>query len=173
MEASECERMKFWSKKWKSSKQPRKQKKYVYHAPLHIRHKFLSAHLSKDLREKYNRRSFPVRKGDEVEVMKGKYKKKIGKVSRVNPIKLKVYIDGITRKKVDGSEVQVPFHASKIKIINLNLEDKKRLKALTRTMKKEEKHGKIEEAQSAKVLESTKKEEKVGSEPKTRPSQEV
>ena len=64
--------MKFWSKHWKSSKQPRKQRKYVYHAPLHIRHKLLSAHLPKELREKYNRRSFPVRKGDEIEIMKVK-----------------------------------------------------------------------------------------------------
>jgi len=165
--------MKFWSKKWKSSKKPRKQRKYVYHAPLHVRHKFLSAHLSKELKEKYNRRSFPVRKGDEVEVMNGKFKKKTGKVSRVNPIKLKVYIDGITRKKVDGSEIQVPFHPSKLKIINLNLEDKKRLEALIRTTKKEEKHGKTEEAHGTRVLEGAKEEKKMGSEPKTGSSQKV
>jgi large subunit ribosomal protein L24 len=163
--------MKFWSKHWKSSKQPRKQRKYVYHAPLHVRHKFLSAHLSKELREKFNRRSFPLRKGDEVEVMRGKFKKRTGKVSRVDLKELKVYIDGITRKKVDGSEVQVPFHPSNLKIINLNLEDKKRLKALTRTVKKEEKHVKTsEKIPSAKVLESTKKRKNVGSKSKTRSS---
>lgn len=160
--------MKFWSKHWKSSKKPKKQRKYVYHAPLHIRHKLLSAHLSKGLIEKYNRRSFPARKGDEVEVMKGKFKKKTGKISRVDLKKIKVYIDGITRKKVDGSEVQVPIHPSKIKIINLNLEDKKRLKALTRTVKKEEEHEKTsKEAKGTKVLESVKKRKNLGSETKT------
>jgi len=163
--------MKFWSKHWKSSKKPRKQRKYVYNAPLHVRHKFLSAHLSKELREKYNRRSFPVRKGDEVEVMKGKFKKITGKVNRVDMNKIKVYIDGITRKKVDGSEVQVPIHPSKIKIINLNLDDKKRLKALTRSVKKEEEHEKTsKETKSTKVLESAKKEKKLGSASKSRSS---
>ena len=163
--------MKFWSKKWKSSKQPRKQRKYVYHAPLHIRHKFLSTHLSKELRKKYNRRSFPVRNGDEVEIMKGKFKKKAGKISRVDSNKIKVYIEGITRKKVDGSEVQVPIHPSNLKIINLNLDDKKRLKALTRTVKKEEKHAKTsEKTKGTKVLEGTKKEKKMGSESKARSS---
>ncbi len=161
--------MKLWSKHWKSSKKPRKQRKYVYNAPLHIRHKFLSTHLSKELREKYNRRSFPARKGDEVEIMKGKFKKKTGKISRVDLNKIKVYIDGITRKKVDGSEVQVPIHPSKIKIINLNLEDKKRLKALTRTVKKEEKHEKTpKKTKGTKVLESAKKKKNLGSKSKTR-----
>jgi len=163
--------MKFWSKHWKSSKKPRKQRKYVYHAPLHVRHKFLSAHLSKELREKYRKRAFSVRKGDEVQVMKGKFKKKTGKISRVDLNKIKVYIDGITRKKVDGSEVQVPIHPSNLKIINLNLEDKKRIKALTRTVKKEEKHEKTpEKTVSSKVLESASKKKKMGSVTKTRPS---
>jgi len=156
--------MKFWSKHWKSSKKPRKQRKYVYHAPLHIRHNFLSAHLSKQLREKYNRRSFPVRKGDEIEIMKGQFKKKTGKVSRVDLKKVAVYIDGLTRKKVDGSEVQVPIHPSKIKIIDLNLDDKKRLKALTRSLIKEEKNAKTsKETQGTKVLESVKKGKTLGS----------
>ena len=163
--------MKFWSKHWKSSKKPKKQRKYVYHAPLHIRHKFLSAHFSKELREKHKRRSFPVRKGDEVEVMKGKFKKKTGKISRVDLNKIKVYIDGIRRKKVDGSEVQVPIHPSNLKIINLNLEDAKRLKSLKRTVKKEEKYVKApKEAKGTKVLESAKKEKNLGSKSKTRPS---
>lgn len=163
--------MKFWSKHWKSSKKPRKQRKYVYHAPLHVRHKFLSAHLSKELREKYKKRGFSVRKGDEVQVMKGKFKKKTGKISRVDLKKIKVYIDGITRKKVDGSEVQVPIHPSNLKIINLNLEDKKRIKALTRSVKKEEKHEKTsEKVVSSKVLESASKKKKMGSGTKARSS---
>ena len=163
--------MKFWSKHWKSSKKPRKQRKYVYHAPLHIRHKFLSAHLSEELREKYKKRAFPVRKGDEVQIMRGKFKKKTGKISRVDTNKIKVYIDGITRKKVDGSEVQVPIHPSNLKIINLNIEDKKRIKALTRTVKKEEKYVKTpKKAVSSEVLESAGKAKKMGSETKTRSS---
>lgn len=124
--------MKFWSKQWKSSKKPGKQRKYRHNAPLHVKRKFLSAHLSEELREKHNRRSFPVRKGDEIEVMKGKFKKKTGKISRVNLKKSKVYIDGITVKKVDGTDVQTPIDPSNLRLINLNLNDEKRLKALMR-----------------------------------------
>ena len=104
-----------------------------------------------------------MRTGDEVMVMKGKFKKRTGKISRVDLRKIKVYIDGITRKKVDGTEVQVPIHPSKVKIINLNLEDKKRLESLTRTVKKEEKHGKNEKAVGTKVLENTEKGKNLGS----------
>jgi large subunit ribosomal protein L24 len=160
--------MKFWSKHWNSSKKPRKQRKYIYHAPFHIRHKFLSAHLSKELRERYKKRSLTVRKGDEVQIMKGKFKKKTGKVNRVDMKGIKVFIDGVTRKKVDGSEIPVPIHPSKLKIINLNLGDKKRLEVLTRNLKREEKHGKTEKTVSTKVLEGAKEEIKMDSHTKTR-----
>lgn len=112
----------------------------MYNAPLHIRRKLMSAHLSKELREKHKTRSMPIRKGDEVEVMSGGFKKRRGKISRVVLKKYKVYIEGITRKRTDGTERQVPIHPSKLKIINLNLEDKRRLKILERRMKKEIKH---------------------------------
>lgn len=162
--------MKKWSRKWKSSKQPRKQRKYRKNAPLHIRHKLVSVHLSKELQKKYKRRSFPVRKGDEVEIMRGNYKKKTGKVSRVDLKKMKVYIEGITRKKVAGTEVQVPFHPSNLRIISL-FEDKKRLKALNRTLKKEVKYGETSKSIiGSKVLEGSAKKKTVGSETKTRPS---
>jgi len=134
--------MKFWSKEWKSSKKPKKQRKYRYNAPLHVKRKFLSTNLSKELRKKYNRRSFPLRKGDEVEVMRGEFKKKKGDVNRIDLKETKVYIDGITRKKVDGSDISVPIHPSNLRITELDLKDEKRLKALKRTVKKVKKSGK-------------------------------
>jgi large subunit ribosomal protein L24 len=134
--------MKFWSKEWKSSKKPKKQRKYRYNAPLHVKRKFLSTNLSKELRKKYNRRSFPLRKGDEVEIMRGEFKKKKGTVNRIDLKETKVYIDGITRKKVEGSDISVPIHPSNLRITELDLKDEKRLKALKRTVKKVKKSGK-------------------------------
>ncbi len=124
--------MKKWSRKWKSSKQPRKQRKYRYNAPFHVRKKFISAHLSKELIKKYKKRSVPLRKGDEVEVMRGKYKKRTGKISRIDLKKLKVYIEGITRKRVAGTEVPLGFQPSNLRIMSLNLGDKKRLEEIKR-----------------------------------------
>ncbi|MEM5801601.1 MAG: 50S ribosomal protein L24 [Candidatus Aenigmatarchaeota archaeon] len=119
--------MKKWSPKWKSSKSPRKQRKYRYNAPFHVKRKFLSVHLSKELRKKYGKRALPVRKGDEVVVLRGKYKKMSGKVSKVDVKNCKVYIEGITRKKVAGTEILVKFEPSNLMITNL-YEDKKRFK---------------------------------------------
>jgi large subunit ribosomal protein L24 len=117
------------------SKKPRKQRKKLYNAPWHVRRKLLSAHLSKELREKYKRRSFPLRVGDEVIVMRGDYKGKKGKVVKIDYKKLKVYVEGITVKRADGAERLVPIHPSKLMIVNLNLSDKKRLEKIEEKIK--------------------------------------
>ena len=80
-----------FSKDWKKSTQPRKQRKYRYNAPLNIKSKFMSSHLSKELKAKYNKRNIEVRKGDTVKVVRGQYKGKTGKVDRVSIKKTKAY----------------------------------------------------------------------------------
>ena len=121
-----------FSQYWKASKQPRKQRKYLANAPLHLKRKLLSANLSKELRKKYARRSFPVRKGDNVRIMRGKFKRKTGKIGLINLKKGYVTIEGIQIAKKDGTKVNVKFNASKLQIQELNLDDKKRQEALTR-----------------------------------------
>ena len=116
-----------FSTSWISSSQPRKQRKYRYEAPFHIKHKFLSAHLSKELRAKHKIRSLPVRVGDEVLVMRGAFAKKKGKVAKVYFKKSRVTIEGIMRKKIDGSKLNVYLDPSKIQIITLKTDDKRRL----------------------------------------------
>ena len=121
-----------FSTAWIGSKQPRKQRKYLINAPLHTRHKFLSAHLSKDLRTKYGKRSIPVRKGDEVLVMRGNFKKKKAKITTVNLKRGKVFLENIQRSNRDGSKVNIPFYPSNLMIMTLALEDKERVAALNR-----------------------------------------
>ena len=117
-----------WSKSWKSSKERSKQRKYRMNAPLHVRRKFVSAHLSKELREKYKIRAVPLRKGDMVEVMRGEFKGRSGKVVRVSLKKMVVFVDGVKRKNMKGDEVFVPLSPSNLMIKELNLDDVKRLK---------------------------------------------
>ena len=119
------DRKKF-SNKWKSSSRKSKQKRYRMNAPSHVRRKMMSAHLSKELRKKYSRRSIPARKGDTVKVMRGSFKKKTGKILEVDMRRMKVYIDGMQRGKQDGSKVNVPFEPSNLMITELNLDDRKR-----------------------------------------------
>jgi len=97
-------------------------------APLHIRRKLMAAHLSKELKKEFKKRSVPVRKGDEVAVMRGKFKKRGGKIARVDLNKYRVYIEGLMIRRTDGTERQVGIHPSNLKITKLNLEDKKRFK---------------------------------------------
>jgi len=121
---------KSWSRYWKSSKQPRKQRKWRANAPLHVRHKLVSAHLSKELKKQYNRRSIPIRKGDEITIKRGDSKGKSGKVSRVDMKNLKVFMDNLKTKKVSGQEIEVPVEPSNTVITKLNLDDKERIKIL-------------------------------------------
>ncbi|MEM7819838.1 MAG: 50S ribosomal protein L24 [Candidatus Aenigmatarchaeota archaeon] len=124
-----------FSRYWKSSKQPRKQRKYRYNAPLHIRQKMVSAHLDKELRKEYKKRSIPIRKGDEILIMRGEFKGRKGIVTKVDLNKMKIYVDNVKRKKVSGQETEIPLDPSNVKIIKLNLDDKKRLKFLKRKNK--------------------------------------
>ena len=117
-----------WSSSWKSSKQPRKQRKYVFNAPLHIRRKFMAAHLSKELQKKYNRRSFPIRKGDIVKIMRGQFKNKKGDLNN-----LKVYLEVASIVKRDGTKSFYPIFPSNLLITEFKLDDKMRKKALERT----------------------------------------
>ena len=121
-----------FSKCWKGSKQTRKQRKYRYNAPLHIKHKFLSTHLSKELKKKYNKRSLPIRKEDKVKIMRGQFKNKVGKVVKVLLRKTKLYIEGIENIRKDGTKSYYPIHPSNVTISELDLNDKKRKKILER-----------------------------------------
>ncbi len=120
------------------SRQPRKQRKFLYNAPLHKRQKLMSATLSRELREKYGIRSLPVRKGDTVEVMRGDFKGHKGKVEKVDLKRYRVYVQGVTIRKADGSERFYPLHPSNLRIIKLNLEDKWRKKIIERKQKSKE-----------------------------------
>ena len=122
-----------FSSGWKRSVQPRKQRKYRYNAPLNVKHRFLSAHLSKEMRARHGgARSIPLRKGDIAKVMRGQFKKKAGAVERVDLKKTKVYIAGIEIIKKDGSKIMYPLDPSNLMITDLNLDDKKRQKILER-----------------------------------------
>jgi len=114
----------------KFSSKPRKQRKLIYNAPAHRRHKMLAAPLSPELQAKYTLRSFPVRKGDTVRVLRGNYVGVEGKITRVDTRGRRVYIEGVTTEKTDGTTVQVPVNPSKITLAKLNLDDKWRKKAL-------------------------------------------
>jgi len=116
----------------KRIKNPRKQRKRLFNAPAHIRHKLMSAPLSRELVASRGAKTLPVRKGDTVRIQRGDNKGFEGKVSRVDLKAFRIYMEGLTREKVDGTNIFLPVHPSKVEIRNLNLDDKRRKAILDR-----------------------------------------
>ncbi|MHC3129597.1 MAG: 50S ribosomal protein L24 [Candidatus Bathyarchaeota archaeon] len=111
---------------------PGKQRKRLYQAPLNERYKRFSAPLSSKLKESHGANSVPVRNGDTVMIMRGDRKGSEGKVTQINRKKYRIFIEGATREKVDGTTTFIPIHPSKVMITRLNLDDKWRKKILER-----------------------------------------
>jgi large subunit ribosomal protein L24 len=111
---------------------PTKQRKMLYQAPDHIRYKHFAAPLSPELKASHGVKTLPVRSGDSVRIMRGDRKGFEGKITRVDRRKYRVYVEGLTREKVDGTTIFVPVHPSKVMITRLSLDDKWRKKILER-----------------------------------------
>ena len=122
-----------------SSKQPRKQRLARYTAPYHRRHQEMASPIDKGLRERQLARGFmypramPVKKGDRVMIVRGDGKSKsTTAVSLVDRKARKVYVEGFTYFKSDGTELQRPIDASNLVIINPDWSDIRRRKVLNR-----------------------------------------
>jgi len=100
----------------------RKSRKAHFSAPSSVRRDIMSAPLSKELREKYNVRSIPIRKDDEVLVVRGLNKDKEGKVTSVYRLKYVIHIERVTRDKASGQSVPLGIHPSNVVITKLKLD---------------------------------------------------
>jgi large subunit ribosomal protein L26e len=109
----------------------RKSRKAHFSAPSSIRRNIMSAPLSKELREKYNVRSMPIRKDDEVTIVRGLNKDKEGKVTSVYRLKYVIHIERVTRDKASGQSVPLGIHPSNVVITKLKI-DKDREDILAR-----------------------------------------
>merc|ERR1739848_960243 len=108
----------------------RKSCKAYFTAPSHVRRVIMSAPLSKDLRSKYNVRSLPIRRDDEVMIVRGHYHDREGKVTQVYRKKYRIHVERVTRDKANGQTVQIGIHPSKVVITKIRLDkDRKALLA--------------------------------------------
>jgi large subunit ribosomal protein L24 len=152
----------------KPVKDPRKQRKRLYDAPAHLRHKLMAAPLAPELFSK-GAKTFPVRKGDTVRVVRGDHTGFEGKVNRVDLKRYRIFIEGLTREKVDGTNIFVAVHPSKVMIKSLKLDDKWRQAILENKKelakpKKEKKPAKAAKKPAKKAVEA--KEAKPAKKPK-------
>lgn len=113
---------------------PRKQRLAFHSAPLHLRHKFLSAPLSRELREKHKTRSLPVRKGDRVRVLHGDFKRLQGEVVEIDTKRRVLHVKDAFITKADGTQVPRPIQPSNVVLVGL-AEDRERAQVLERRSK--------------------------------------
>jgi len=148
----------------KPVKDPRKQRKLLHNAPAHLRHKLMAAPLSPQLTASKSVKTLPVRKGDTVRIMRGDNKGFEGKISRIDLKNYRIYLEGLTREKVDGTAIFLPVHPSKVMIKNLNLSDKWRKAIVDRKEALYKAEAKVEKA-TEKTPKKIAKAEKVTKEP--------
>jgi len=109
----------------------RKSRKTHFSAPSSVRRTIMSAPLSKELREKYNVRSIPIRKDDEVTVVRGSNKGREGKVTSVYRLKYIIHVERLVREKSNGQSIPLGVAPSKVVVTKLKL-DKDRESILER-----------------------------------------
>lgn len=96
----------------------------------------MSAALSKELQEKYKVRSLPLRKDDEIQIVRGHFHNREGKVTHVFRKNFCVNVERITKEKPNGQSHMIPIRASKVVIVKPKL-DKDRKALLERKAKSE------------------------------------
>merc|ERR1712182_75421 len=104
----------------------RKSRNAHFNAPSSVRRKIMSAHLNKELIQKYHVKSMPIRKDDEVIVVRGSNAGREGKVIQCYRKKYVIHIERVTREKSSGSTVNVGIHPSNVMITKLKLDKDRR-----------------------------------------------
>lgn|SRR5574338_464749 len=102
----------------------------IYQASTLTRSKLLCSHLSKDLRQKYHKRSVRITEGDTVKVLRGEFKGVSGKITKVSTTKNGVAVEGVKKEKLKGGNLDVLIHPSNLIVTDLNTEDKWRTNKL-------------------------------------------
>ncbi|ORD99790.1 RL26 [Hepatospora eriocheir] len=102
-----------------------KNRKAHFNADQQTRRILMSSRLSDELRQTYGFKSFPIHKGDTVDVKAGKYKGKTGKVILVSRKSMRVKIDSCTINKCTGGVANMPIHPSNLVITDLSIDEKR------------------------------------------------
>jgi large subunit ribosomal protein L24 len=124
-----------------SARRPSKQRKKIYDAKGQSLRKLLAASLSEDLQVSQGRRSYPVRKGDTVKILRGDYAGVEGKVNDIDTRGQRLFVEGVTREMTSGTSTNVSVHSSKVMITKLNFDDKWRSESIKLTQGKPGKEG--------------------------------
>ena len=104
------------------SSQASKVRKAYFNATKDQKHVALSAPLSKELQEQYGIKRLPIRREDEVRLTSGTKKNREGKVTQVKLSEMRIYVDSVTKERLNGNAVPVSIHPSNVVITKLKMD---------------------------------------------------
>lgn len=113
-----------------SPRSPRRQRKALYTADTFTRRRRMTVLLSRELRERFHRRSVPVRKGDTVRVLGGSFKGREERVAKIDHRDYSVTLDNVTLKAADEKMKPLGLKPGRLVITRLNLSDAWRRRSL-------------------------------------------
>jgi len=122
--------LQIWHQWWYKMKPSKMRNKQIYYATLQTASSQLSGMLSKNLREKYGKKSIRIVDGDSVKVIRGEFNGVDGKVTKVSASNNGLTIEGVKKEKLKGEKYDVFIHTSNIEVTGLNTDDKWRINKL-------------------------------------------
>lgn len=92
----------------------------------------MAAPLSEDLQDRYGIKRMPVKVKDKVLILRGDFAFAEGEVTEVDLKRMRIFVNGVTVEKTDGTEQFYPVHPSNVVITDLNLKDDRRSRIIER-----------------------------------------
>ena len=102
--------------------QARKVRKAFFNATKEEKHVALSAPLSKELQQTHGIKRLPIRRDDEVQVVRGKFKSRNGRVTAVKLRAMRITVESVSIQKLSGETTFVPLHPSNVVITKLKMD---------------------------------------------------
>ncbi len=126
---------------------PDTERKKYYNEKNHMKRNHLRMHLSKYLQGKLNnkRRSLLARKDDKVRVMRGPGAGKEGKITSLNIVRRKAYVEGVSVTNARGKEIPLPLEPSNLLLTSLGKTEEREKLFSEEAFKKLEKKKELQE----------------------------
>jgi len=109
------------------TKSRKKNRKRYFQSSSADKRKSMISPLSKELKFKYNTSALPIRKEDEVIIMRGLFKGKNGKIIQCQRKNFKVFVDKLVKTKTNKTNAFIPISPSNIMITKLFLSKERKV----------------------------------------------
>lgn len=82
----------------------------------------MSAPINKELQTTHGIKRLPIRRDDEVQVVRGQFKGRSGRVVAVKLRSMRINVESVTKQKINNETVFIPIHPSNVVITKLKMD---------------------------------------------------